>query len=80
MERIEDDAPLAALIQKFTLELQNCREQKIKADQVSVESARNIDRLEGAILGIKEAAKIVAGESNHGLVVKKPELEKVKKD
>ena len=80
MERIEDDAPLAALIQKFTLELQKCREQKLKSDQVSVESARNIDRLEGAILGIKEATKIVAGESNHGLVVKKPELEKVKKD
>ena len=72
MDRIKDDAPLAALVQKFTLELQNCREQKLKADQVSIESARNIDRYEGAILGIKEAAKIVAGESNHNLVVEKP--------
>lgn len=73
MERIEDDAPLAALVQKFTLELQKCREQKLQADQISMDSSRNIDRYEGAILGIKEAAKIIAGENNHNLVVKKPE-------
>jgi|TARA_Y100000052_G_C2927401_1_gene72213 hypothetical protein len=78
MDRIEDDAPLAALVQKFNLELQKCKDQKLQADQVSIESARNIDRYEGAIIGIKEAAKIIAGQNNHGLVVKKPE--KAKKD
>ena len=76
MERIEDDAPLAALVQKFTLELQKCREQKLQADQISMDSSRNIDRYEGAILGIKEAAKIIAGENNHGLIVEKPKEKK----
>jgi len=60
MEQIKEDAPLAALVQKFSLELQKIKEQKIQADQASVSCSRNIDRYEGAILGVQEAAKIIA--------------------
>ena len=70
MERVPDDAPLAALVQKFTLELQKCREQKLQADRISLDSSRNIDRYEGAILGVKEAAKIIA-ENNKDLIEEK---------
>ena len=75
MERVPDDAPLAALVQKFNLELQKCREQKLQADQISMDSSRNIDRYEGAILGVKEAAKIIA-ENNKDLIEEKTKLQK----
>ena len=74
-----DSTILDSLVEGYQAKILAEKQRLQQAENVKVESARNIDRLEGAILGIKEAAKIVAGESNHGLVVKKPELEKVKK-
>jgi len=70
MDRIKDDAPLAALVQKYTLDLQKCREERTQAMKILQDSEVNIYRIEGAIHGIKEAAKLVAGENIHGLVVK----------
>mgnify|MGYP001181713225 FL=1 len=69
MDRVKDDAPLAALVQKYTLDLQKCREEKAQALKILQDSDINIHRLEGAIHGIKEAAKLVAGENIHNLVV-----------
>ena len=69
MDRVKDDAPLAALVQKYTLDLQKCREEKAQALQALQDSDVNIYRLEGAIHGIKEAAKLVAGENIHNLIV-----------